>query len=317
MPSRNSAADVTLTVLNYNGRDLLPLIMPSIFRQTVQGFRVHLLDDASSDDSTAYVTKHWPQVDVLPSERNMGVSATMARGVASAQTTYVALLNNDLELDPCWLQEMLAELEAYPEAASADGKMLNFHDRRRLDGAGDLMARNGYPRRRGQLELDRGQYDSPGEVFSATGGAALFRRAAFDLVGSFDTDLGAYYEDVDWGFRARLLGLTTRYVPQAVSYHLGSATTGRDQGRYAQMIVRNQMVVVLKNFPGWLLLRNLPRILLFELKWLAFDVLHGLGRAHMRGALAAARLLPATLRKRRRIQRSRTASLRHLQRAFS
>src|SRR6267378_5394957 len=103
MPSRNSAADVTLTVLNYNGRDLLPLIMPSIFRQTVQGFRVHLLDDASSDDSTAYMAKHWPQVDVLPSERNMGVSATMARGVASAHTTYVALLNNDMELDPRWL----------------------------------------------------------------------------------------------------------------------------------------------------------------------------------------------------------------------
>jgi GT2 family glycosyltransferase len=253
---------------------------------------------------------------VLPSPRNLGVTAAMARAVSTTETRFLALLNNDLELDARWLEEMLAALERHPEAAAADGKMLSFARRKILDGAGDVMGRNGYPRRRGQGEEDVGQYDEPGEVFSATGGAALYRREAFERVGSFDADLGAYYEDVDWGFRARLLGLPTRYVPGAVSYHMGSATTGGDPARYAPQIVRNQVIVMVKNFPAGLAVRTLPRILFFQVKWLVFDCLHGLGRAHVRGLWAAARATPPTLAKRRAIQRSRTASTSELRRAM-
>lgn len=318
-PARQAgdARDVTLAILNYNGIELLPIVLSSIFAQSASGFRVCVLDDASSDGSLAYLAAHWPQVSVLASETNLGISATMARAVSSAETPFVAVLNNDLELDPRWLEEMLSTLERHPEAAAVDGKMLNFYRREELDGAGDEMARNGYPRRRGQGELDVGQYERPCEVFSATGGAALFRREAFDAVGPFDGDLGAYYEDVDWGFRARLAGHTVRYAPSAVSYHMGSATTGRDSGAYAALIVRNQVIVVLKNFPSSLLLRHAPRIVLFELKWAIFNALHGLGRPHAQGLLAALRALPRTLRKRGAIQRGRLAAPREIERALS
>jgi len=311
-----SAADVTIAVLNYNGRELLPLVLASIFGQTASGFHVHIIDDASSDDSVRYLSDHWPAVRVLPSEHNLGISASMARAVRSAETEYVAVLNNDLELEEQWLEQMLCAMTRHPEAAAVDGKMLNFHRRGEIDGAGDLMGRNGYARRRGQAETDAGQYDEEGEVFSATGGAALFRRAAFDPVGPFDADLGAYYEDVDWCFRARLCGYTVRYAPRAVSYHMGSATTSRQSG-YAELIVRNQLLVALKNFPAPLLARHLPRMLLFQLRWLAFDTLHGLAGPHVRGLLAAIRMLPATLRKRRAIQRGRRAPLREIERALS
>jgi GT2 family glycosyltransferase len=308
--------DVTVTVINYNGRHLLEVVLPSIFGQTVRGFPVHVVDDHSTDDSLDYLRKSWPQVHVLPSERNLGITRTMSRAVASADTPYVALLNSDLELDERWLEEMLAALDARPEAAAADGKMLEYYRRTHLDGAGDVMARTGYPRRRGQGELDRGQYDTPGEVFSATGGAALYRRSAFDSVGLFDGDLYAYYEDADWGFRARLQGMTAWYQPTAVAYHMGSATTKREPGRFDHLIVRNQIIVTLKNFPGRMLMRRLPRILAFQAKWLAFDVRHRRGRSHLRGVWGAVQMLPSTLRKRRKVQRTRTVPLPELERAF-
>lgn len=317
MPTPSRAENVTLAVLNYNGRELLPVVLDSIARQSVQGFQLHVLDDASSDDSLSYLAEEWPAVTVLSAERNSGISASMARAVASASTEYVAILNNDLELDPHWLEEMLGALELHPLAAACDGKMLNYHRRSELDGAGDAMGRNGYPRRRGQGEADRGQYELPGEVFSATGGAALFRRSAFESVGPFDADLGAYYEDVDWGFRARLHGMTIRYAPRAISFHMGSATTRRDPGRYASLIVRNQLIVTIKDYPGALLVRYLPHVVFFQVKWAVFNALHGLGRAHLRGVVGAARALPATLRKRRAIQRSRNVDLGELRRAFS
>jgi GT2 family glycosyltransferase len=310
------AGDVTLAILNYNGRELLPIVLSSIERQTATGFAVHVLDDASTDDSLDYLAAHWPAVAVFPSSVNSNVTASMARAIELASTRYVALLNNDLELDPRWLAEMRAALEAHPEAASADGKMLRFHQRDTLDGAGDVMGRNGYPRRRGQGEPDSGQFEAAGEVFSATGGAALYRREAFATVGNFDTDFVAYYEDVDWGFRARLLGMTTRYVPGAVSYHVGSATTGAHADRFLSLIVRNQMLVVIKDFPAASLLRQAPRLIFFELKWLGFHALHGYAPAHLRGLAGALRALRPTLRKRRAIQRARTVSGRELERAL-
>lgn len=311
-----AGSDVTVAVLNYNGRALLPVVLESLTRQTTQGFVLRVLDDCSTDDSLSYLRDEWPEVEVLPAERTLGISAAMARAVQTTSTHYLALLNNDVELEPGWLAEMVAELERHPDAAAADGKMLRFHERDVLDGAGDVMGRDGYPRRRGQGERAAGRYEQPGEVFSATGGAALYRLAAFEVVGPFDADLGAYYEDVDWGFRARLKGMPTRYVPTAVSYHVGSATTRTQPGRYGWRIVRNQLIVLIKDMPAGLALRNLLWIGFFQLKWLIFNVLHGLGRAHMRGLWAAMRALPATLRKRRAIQRGRTAPLRELQAAL-
>lgn len=312
-----SAADVTVAVLNYNGRELLPVVLGSLGAQTISGFRVHVLDDASHDDSLAYLAEHWPHTRVLPSAQNRGITAGMARAVDTCTTPFLALLNNDLELDPGWLSAMCAALAAHPEAACVDGKMLRYRERGVIDGAGDEISPECYPRRRGEGEADRGQYDEACEVFSATGGAALFRCSAFAEVGNFDVDFGAYYEDVDWGFRARLAGYTVRYEPGAISYHMGSTTTGREPGPFAPLIVRNQVTLTLKNMPGPLLARGAPRLLFFQIKWLAFDALHGLGRAHLRGLAGALRELPRTLGKRRAIQRRRRAGAAALARAFS
>src|SRR5437763_15644752 len=116
------AAEVTITVLNYNGRELLPFVLGSIFGQTASGFHVHVIDDASSDDSVQYLRDHWPTVRVLPSEHNLGISASMARAVRSAETEYVAVLNNDLELDEQWPEHMLCAMMRHSQAAAGAGK---------------------------------------------------------------------------------------------------------------------------------------------------------------------------------------------------
>jgi GT2 family glycosyltransferase len=311
-----SAADVTFVVLNYNGRRFLEVVLPSIARQTLRGFSVKVIDDASTDDSLSYLAEEWPDVGVVRSERNLGVTASMARGIASASTPFVALLNNDLELDERWLEEMLAGLLPRPNAAAVDCKMLGYQDRSQIDGVGDILRRNGYPGRRGQGERDVGQYDEPAEVFSVSGGAALYRREVFDLAGSYDVDFVAYYEDVDWGFRARLKGFAAWTVPSAVAYHMGSASTHREPDAFTHLIVRNQVIVVLKNFPGILLFRCLPRILFFEAKWLVFDIFHGRAGSHVRGLAGAMRMVPGALRKRREIQRARLVSARAIELAL-
>lgn len=313
MPER---PDVTVAIVNYNGRRFLETLLSSLARQTVDGFAVCVVDDASTDDARAYVEREFPDVRWLGAAENRGITATMARAVASAETAYVAVLNNDLELDPRWLGELLDELEARPRAAAVEGKTLEFDRRTHFDGAGDLLRRNGYPDRRGQGQPDDGRLDEVDEIFAASGTAALFRRAAFDDVGPYDIDLRAYYEDVDWGFRARLRGWTAWYVPTAVAYHMGSATVGRVPGAFTSLIIRNQILVLVKDLPWPLALRWAPRILWFQLTWLPRNARAGIGRHHLRALAGVARALPLFLRKRRQVQRRRTASVGDLARVI-
>jgi GT2 family glycosyltransferase len=308
--------DVTVAIVNYNGRRFLETLLPSLARQTVRGFSIHVVDDASTDGAREYVQEGWPAVRWLGTTENLGITATMARAVASAHTDYVAVLNNDVELDPRWLEELVHELETHPRAAAAEGKTLQFDRRTHLDGAGDLMRRNGYPDRRGHGEPDDGRLDAAGEVFAVSGTAALFRRAAFDDVGPYDVDLHAYYEDVDWGFRARLRGWSARYVPTAVAYHVGSATVGHAPGPFTTLIIRNQILVLVKNLPWPLVVRWAPRIAWFQVTWLPRNVMAGLGRQHVRALLEVARALPQALRKRRQIQRRRLVSIAELARVI-
>jgi GT2 family glycosyltransferase len=314
---QHTAADVTFVILNWNGRAFLEVVLPTIFAQTATGFAVHVVDDASTDDSRAYVERSWPAARFIAHQENVGITANMNRGIGSATTDYIALLNNDLELAPNWLHEMRAALEAQPAAAAGDGKMLDYHRRDHIDGAGDLLTWAMLPGRRGNGELDTGQYDEPQEVFSVSGGAALLRRAAFEDVGPFDSDLFAYYEDIDWGFRARLLGYSALYVPTAIAFHMGSATTGRDPGRWAHLLPRNRIYVVAKDLPAPLLWRYLPRILVSELFWLRVDLRNGLGLKHLKGWWQALGMLPLALHKRRAIQSARRASIASLRSAMT
>ena len=308
---------VTAVVLNYNGRELLDTIMPSLEAQTYPNLTVTVLDNGSSDGSADHVRERWPQARVVALPENVGVAAALNRGLESVETELVALLNNDIELEAGWVEELVAELMGHPEAASASGKLLRFDRRNVIDSAGDGMRWSSAAFNRGAGETDEGQYDQVQPVFSACAGAALYRRAAFDDVGPFDEDFFAYLEDIDWSLRAQLRGYSSRYVPAAVGYHMRGATTGGARNRYRVMQRRNQIWLVVKNYPRGALLRRTPGILLLNAGLALQDARQGGLTATLRGWWAALLGLPRMLAKRREIQRAKRVGLADLDRVVT
>jgi GT2 family glycosyltransferase len=237
---------VTAVVLNLDGRELLERMLPTLVDQDPDA-RLIVLDDGSSDGSPEWVEATYPQIEVVRNPHNLGVARSFNRAVELARgSDYLALLNNDLELEDGYLTTLAGVLDAHPEAASAAGKMRSVRDPARLDGAGDAFLWSSAATRRGYGEVDAGQYDTPGEVFSACGGAAVYRMAAFDDVGLFDGDFFAYLEDIDWGFRAQLRGWTALYEPSAVVHHVGGATTNRNAAFFGMLQRRNQLLLVIR-----------------------------------------------------------------------
>ena len=140
---------------------------------------------------------------------------------------------------------------------------------------------------------------------------------ALARVGPFDEDFFAYFEDVDWGFRAQLQGLECRYVPTAVSRHLGSATTDRVPDLGFRLQRRNEIWLIAKNFPGLALLRYAPQLAVHALTLAVVTVRQRRARAFWSGVAEGVAGLPGALRKRRAIQRSRTVRLRELARVMT
>ena len=303
---------MTAIVLTYDGRELLETLLPSLAAQEFADVRTVVVDNGSSDGTAAWLATDWPQFEVLALPENVGVAAALNRGMERVDSELVALLNNDLELEPRWLGALVSALDAHPTAASATGKMLSFYERSVFDGAGDLLMWSGAATHRGMGEPDDGRYDTPAAVFSPCAGAAVYRRAAFTAVGPFDEAFFAYQEDIDWGLRAQLAGWTARYEPAAVAYHMGGATTRRQWGYYNTLQRRNQVLVVLKNYPGRALLRHATKIVSYQGGWLVASAQEGNLRRHLGALGQVIAALPRLAHQRRAVQRSRRVPLAYL-----
>jgi GT2 family glycosyltransferase len=306
---------LTAVVLTYNRRELLETVLTSLAGQRSEPFDTVVVDNGSTDDTVTWLTDNWSEVRVVALAHNVGVTAALNVCVQAAESEFVALLNNDVELDKECLRNMMTELDAHPDAGAATAKLVDFYNRDVIDGAGDIFFWSGEAARRGQSARDEGQYDEPRPIFGACGGAAIFRRRALEEVGPFDEDFFAIREDVDWSFRAQLLGYTCRYVPSAVAYHMGSATLGRAPSDFVLYHNwRNEIWVVLKNYPLSALLRHGHEVVVSQLHNLVWTV-------QTRRMAVFARVwrdvllgMPRLLGKRRLVQRSRSVGLRELER---
>lgn len=301
-----------MVIPNYNGIGRMDAVLESLERQSFGDFETIVVDNGSTDGSVEHLRQHWPGVRVVEWPRNRGFAAAVNEGFRQTTGEFVALVNNDVELDPGWLEAVVAALRQRPEVASIASRLLEWERRNMLDGAGDLVGWDGYCMRRGQGEKDVGQYSEPGPAVSACAAAALYRRAAFDDVGPFDESFFAYVEDIDWGLRAQLAGWRCFYEPGAVAYHVGGATSGEMTGFELFQNHRNAIVMMLKNFPlpalivagPWAVARR--AVSLLKATW------RGEGAILVRAWMAAAAATPQTLEARREVQRRRRSGYLHL-----
>jgi GT2 family glycosyltransferase len=305
---------VTVVIPNWNGERFLFSCLGSLREQSFRDFETVVVDNGSTDSSLDFIIRNFPEVRVMPLGENRGFSAAVNAGIRASDAEYVALLNNDTETDPRWLEALVGAADSHPEAGFFASKMADFNDRRMLDGAGDVLRRSGLPYRLGHGEPDRGQFDKPIFVFGACAGAALYRRNMLDDIGLFDEDFFANCEDGDLSFRAQLAGYRCLYVPGSVIYHMGSATFGKRSPTSVRLGTRNSLCLLVKNLPTPLVPGYLPFVAAGQLSRLIVTASTSTLGAHLEGLTGALRLLPLMLRKRRDIQKHRRVPIAYIRR---
>jgi GT2 family glycosyltransferase len=288
---------ISVVIPNWNGRRWLRGCLAAVAAQELQPDEIIVVDNGSTDDSLDYLHSEQPDVRVISLSDNTGFAHAANLGLRAAGGELVALVNADVELAPDWLARTAAVLQAHPKAASAACKMLSWGDPAIVDDAGDILRRDGVCEQRGRFSRDDGRWDSPGEVFGACAGAALYRREAVLGIGGFHEPYFAYLEDVDLALRLRLAGWTCRYEP-AVALHAGQSASEALPGGAASLVTRNTLILVARFWP----VRWLALVAYRQVAWAWHARRERRLRAHLRALAAAVPMLPAALRSRRQVR---------------
>jgi hypothetical protein len=281
---------ILITVLNWNGSDDTIDCVNSLKYQSFKDFEILVIDNGSklTDYEKLSILNNINNVTVIRNERNLGFAGGVNIGIHHAiknNYEYVALFNNDAIADKDWLKNLLNGFNQNSSTSAVTGLLLH-EDGQTIDSTGDYYSIWGmpFPRSRG---LAAAAAPNSGYVFSATGGATLYKTTLFKEIGLFDESFFAYYEDVDISFRAQLAGHKIYYTKDAIAYHKQGATSKKIPGFTVYQTFKNIPLLYTKNVPTGLLLPIGFR--LFVLYWLIFGnaIKNGSGKYALKGWLAS------------------------------
>ncbi len=225
-----AAPKVAAVVVNFNGKDVTRQAVESLRRMTYPNFDLVVLDNASTDGSPEALARDFPDLLQVQVEVNRGSSSGYAAGFRWAFEhgyDYVLLLNNDIEVEPGMLTELVNLAAADPQIGCVGPKCYFHGDRQRLWSAGGILRfRESITRERGYGVIDHGQYDRDADVDYVNGCAILIRRAAAEAAGAWDDLFFICVDDADFCTRVKRQGFRCVYAHRAVLYHMVAYTTG-------------------------------------------------------------------------------------------
>jgi len=297
---------VSVVIVNWNGRELLARCLPRVLDQTYAPIQPVVVDNGSRDGSAEWVAENFSEVKLICNRHNTGFAAASNLGIHQSSGDYVATLNNDAFAEPNWLASLVSVMQEDERIGMCASRML-FADRPSLvNSAGIVVDRAGiaWDRLGGQPASTTTERR---EVFGACAGAALYRRAMLEDIGLFDEDFFAYLEDVDLAWRAQWADWKCMYVPEAVVYHLHSATGQEGSRSKNRLLGRNKLWLLCKNYP--LQIRYAPSVLAYDLMSVSYAIATGQGRGAVQGRLEALRGIPNMMAKRRQVVRKVSPSV--------
>lgn len=248
--------NVAVVILNYNGRNFLEKFLPSVV-SNADGSEIIVADNASNDDSIAFLKNNYPQVRLIQLSDNQGFAGGYNAALKQITAEYYILLNSDVEVTPHWIRPIIDLMSANLEIAACQPKIKSFGQKTHFEyagAAGGYIDWLGYPFCRGRVfdsyEEDLGQYNDTKEVFWATGACMFVRASVFHQLGGFDAHFFAHMEEIDLCWRMKNNGHKIFYCSDSVVFHVGGGTLHKSNPRKTFLNYRNGLAMLYKNLPA-------------------------------------------------------------------
>lgn len=311
-----SSEFISVIIVAWNSKKYLPTCLDALSAQTYRDFEIIIVDNGSTDQSCLHLQEKYSdlQLKVIENNENLGFALANNLGVQEAKGNWIVLLNADAFPSYDWLEQFFEVARKNIDYTFFASRQIQYNNPSLLDGTGDEYHVSGLAWRR-SFNYEEKKYGlQQEEVFGACAAAAMYRREDFLKVGGFDEGYFSYFEDVDLSFRLRLVGGRCLYVPDAVVYHIGSASTGKLSDFVVYYGHRNLVWTYIKNMPALLFWLFLPLHLMMNLFFLISFIFKGKGKAIVKAKWDALRGTLIVLRKRKEIQSMRTVSIKEIYR---
>ena len=253
-----------VVILNWNGKAFLEKYLPVLVEHTpAEVGTVYVADNGSTDGSVEMLKSSWtqakngqPQVKLIELDQNYGFTGGYNRALRQIEAEFYVLINSDIRVSEGWLDTLVDFMDNHPDAGICMPKILSEADHSRFEYAGacgGFIDRYGYPFCRGRIlsnvEMDQGQYDAPMEIFWASGACMVVRSHIYNQLGGLDESFFAHMEEIDFCWRAKLMGYHAWVVPQGKVYHVGGGTLPNNSPRKLYLNYRNNLLMLYKNLP--------------------------------------------------------------------
>ena len=267
---------IAIVILNWNGKDLLKTFLPSVVNFS-QEATIYLADNASNDNSIAFLKQEFPEVKIIQNPENFGFSKGYNEALKQVDEELLCLLNSDVEVTENWLQPIIEIFNKDSKTAIIQPKILDYKRKDYFEyagAAGGYMDRYGYPYCRGRLfnsiEKDLGQYDQQVPIFWASGACFFIRKEVFDILEGFDESFFAHMEEIDLCWRCQNIGYQVVFTPKSKVYHVGGATLDKSNPRKTYLNFRNSLFTLVKNSRDSIAFPIITRLLLDGIAGLKF-----------------------------------------------
>jgi GT2 family glycosyltransferase len=265
---------VSVIILNWNGKEHLLECLGSLAETVYAPVELIVSDNGSTDGSVEHVRSSFPLVHVLENGKNIGYTGGNNNGIAAAKGDYVVTLNNDVTVEPDWLDKPVEYMEKDGSLFAVCGRQMNYYRRLTIDslfhypGPALLFLRAGH----GETMEQNPGFARPGYVIAINGGSAMYRKKMFMELGGFDRSFFIYNEETDLCMRAFLKGWKCLFVPQSVVYHKEGESFKKSRGKNLYYHERNRMWFIFRLYPLAFIARRFVPLLLEEMRTVKRDV---------------------------------------------
>ena len=247
---------VAVVILNWNGKALLEQFLPSVLKSVYPNLQIVVGDNASTDDSIAFIKANYPEITLIQNDHNYGFAGGYNKVLSQIEADYYVLLNSDVEVPENWIQPVIDAMEADDTIAVAQPKIKWQRNKLMFEyagAAGGYLDLHGYPFCRGRMfdtvEADMGQYNDQIEIFWASGAALFIKRKYWKEIGGLDIDFFAHMEEIDLCWRLKNRGYKVIYCPDAEIYHVGGGSLDASSPYKNYLNFRNNLILMQKNLP--------------------------------------------------------------------
>lgn len=293
---------VSIIILNYNGGNVILNCIESVLKTTDISFEIILIDNNSSDNSHNICKERVQDIRLFENEENIGLAARNI-GIKNAKGEFIVFLDSDTLVEKNWLKVLQ---ESYQK--NGDGlyqpKFLEMNNKNIISSAGNMINILGFAYSIGRGEKDIGQYDKFRKIGYAPGACTFSSINIIKKIGEIDPIFFAYHDDLDYGWRATLLGISSFYEPKSIVYHYVSHTLSWNSKKFF-LLERNRWICILTLYSSKTIIKIFPLLFCLEIGIFAYFIIKGMGDVKIKAFFEILKLNKAIKNRKQRLQQHR------------